>query len=144
MGNPSDPHPARLAAQRSMDASARGDRAAWLGLFADDAIVEDPVGPSYLDPEGKGQRGRAAIAAFWDKAIAHVRPLFSIQQSIVCGNECVNVGTLTLQFPDGAAAQLHGVFTYRVDDASQVIALRSFWEPEALRTYPPFAERERG
>ena len=39
-------------------------------MFADDAIVEDPIGPSHFDPEGKGHRGRDAISAFWDKAIA--------------------------------------------------------------------------
>ncbi len=39
-------------------------------VFADDAIVEDPIGPSVFASEGVGHRGRGAIAAFWDKAIA--------------------------------------------------------------------------
>jgi hypothetical protein len=26
-------------------------------VFPDDAIVEDPIGPSHFDPEGKGHRG---------------------------------------------------------------------------------------
>ena len=39
------------------------------GGLADDAIVEDPIGPSNFDPEGKGHRGRDAISVFWDKAI---------------------------------------------------------------------------
>ena len=35
------PRPARA----SMAAVEAGDRDAWLGLFADDAVVEDPIGP---------------------------------------------------------------------------------------------------
>ena len=38
-------HPARLASQRSMAAVEAGDREAWLALFTDDAVVEDPIGP---------------------------------------------------------------------------------------------------
>ena len=43
------------------------DKAAWVGLFEEDAVVEDPVGgfPAW-DPTGEGQRGRAAIAKFYD------------------------------------------------------------------------------
>ena len=55
-------HPARLASQRSMDAVHKKDKQAWLDNFADDAVVEDPIGVSALDPTGKGQRGKEAIA----------------------------------------------------------------------------------
>ena len=41
----------------SMAAVEAGDREAWLALFSDDAVVEDPVGPSMFDPEGTGHRG---------------------------------------------------------------------------------------
>ena len=37
-----------------MAAVAAGDRSAWLALFADNAVVEDPIGPSMFDPEGAG------------------------------------------------------------------------------------------
>ena len=67
----SDPnHPAHLAGKRSRDAVAARDKEAWLANFTDDAIVQDPIGPSFLDPAGKGHRGKEAISAFWDKAIA--------------------------------------------------------------------------
>jgi len=138
---PDSKHPARLASWRSMDAVARGDKQAWLANFADDAVVEDPIGPSYLDPEGRGLRGKAAIEQFWDKNISQGRPMFCLQSSIVAGNECANVGTLTIQFANGAVAQLYGVFTYRVNDAGKVTALRTYWEPEQMKTHPPYEER---
>ena len=134
-------HPARRAAWRSIDAVARGDKQAWLDNFSDDALVEDPVGVSMIDPSGAGHRGKAAIEAFWDKNIANARPMFSLQRSICCGNECANVGTLTIQFGNGLVTQLHGVFIYKVDDAGKVASLRTFWEVADMQVYPPFAER---
>ena len=56
-------HPARAASQASMAAVTAGDRAAWLALFAADAVVEDPIGPSMFDPDGAGHRGADGIAA---------------------------------------------------------------------------------
>jgi steroid delta-isomerase len=63
------PHPARDASLASMRAIEAGDKAAWLALFADDAVVEDPIGPSPFSPDGSGQRGRDAIEAFYDSVI---------------------------------------------------------------------------
>ena len=62
--------PAHLAGKRSREAAMARDKEAWLAVFADDAIVEDPIGPSHFDPEGKGHRGKEAIAEFCDMAIA--------------------------------------------------------------------------
>ena len=139
--SPDSKHPARRAAWRSIDAVARGDKQAWLDNFADDAIVEDPIGKSMIDPTGEGHRGKAAIEKFWDTNIATGRPMFSLQSSICCANECANVGTLTVQFPNGLVTQLYGIFTYRVKDDGKVAALRTYWETEELKVYPPFEER---
>ena len=138
---PDSAHPARLASWRSIDAVARGDKQAWLDNFAADAVVEDPVGVSIIDPTGEGHRGRAAIEQFWDKNIANARPMFCLQRSICAGNECANVGTLTVQFPNGVVSQLYGVFVYRVDDAGKVLSLRTYWEADDLAMYPPLEGR---
>ena len=50
--------PAELAFARHVAAVEAKDRAAFLANFADDAVVEDPVGPSPLEPTGRGHRGR--------------------------------------------------------------------------------------
>ena len=41
---------ARELGQASMAAVEARDRTAWLALFADDGVVEDPIGPSAFDP----------------------------------------------------------------------------------------------
>lgn len=134
-------HPARLAAWRSMDAVARGDKRAWVDNFSDDAIVEDPIGKSVIDPTGEGHRGRAAIEKFWDDNIANARPMFCLQSSIACGNECANIGTLMVQFPNGMVTKLYGVFVYRVNDDGKVLSLRTYWEGGDMEIHPPFEER---
>ena len=62
------------------------NKEAWLDVFADDAIVEDPIGPSYFDPEGKGHRGKEAISAFYDTAIAPNKLEFNFVDTFQCGN----------------------------------------------------------
>jgi ketosteroid isomerase-like protein len=130
-------HPARAAARRSMEAVHRKDRQAWLDNFADDAVVEDPVGRSPLDPEGKGHRGKTAIAAFWDRVIGPNRVLMEIRQSYAAGDEVANVGTITAVLPNGAATQVEGVFLYRADPAGRLVSLRAFWELARLRAVSP-------
>ncbi len=134
-------HPAQRASWRSMDAVARGDKRAWLENFADDAVVEDPVGKSFIDPNGEGHRGRAAIERFWDRNIANARPMFCLQSSLCCGDECANVGSLMIQFPNGAVSKLYGVFVYRVNGEGKVVSLRTYWETDQMQMHPPFDER---
>lgn len=130
-------HIARDTARRSMLAVEAGDRDAWLALFAPDAIVEDPIGPSMFDADGLGHRGAEAIAAFYDTVIASGRVHFSIRESYAGGNECANVGTITTTLPDGTRAIVDGVYTYRVDDAGRIVALRAYWEPDRMKLEPP-------
>ncbi len=139
--SPESTHPAQLASWRSMDAVARGDKQAWLDNFADDAKIEDPVGKSIIDPSGEGFQGKAAVEGFWDKNIANVRPMFSLQSSICCGNECANIGTLTIQFPNTMSSQIYGIFKYTVNDEGKVVALRTFWEAADMKLHPPYEER---
>ena len=126
---------ARELAERSMAAVAAGDRAAWLGLFADDAVVEDPVGPSMLDPEGRGHRGAEAIAAFYDNVIGVNESIrFDIRQSFLCGDEVANVGTIRIDFVGGGAVEVDGVYCYRVAADGRLGGIRAFWEADGMRT----------
>jgi hypothetical protein len=132
-----DEHPARAAARRSMEYVHAKKREDWIANFAEGAHIEDPIGKSPLDPSGLGHRGKAAIAAFWDRVIAPNRVLFDIARSYACGNECANVGTITTLMANGATTLVSGVFTYRVDDEGKVTNLRAYWEIGNLKVFPP-------
>lgn len=126
-------HPARIAGERSRDAVRRGDREAWLSLWAEDAVIEDPIGVSPIDPTGKGHRGLEAIAAFWDHVIRRdprTRISFDYHTQYCVGDECACVGSLTNHFPDGSSFEVHGVFVYRVNQDGKLASLRTYWEHE--------------
>ena len=123
-------HPARAAAQRSMRAVEGKTKDAWLELFTDDAVVEDPVGVSPLDPTGKGQIGKAAISAFWDKHVGPNRVHFDIRHSYAAGNEVANVGQIITTMADGKKNYVDIVITYKVNDQGKLVALRAYWEFE--------------
>jgi ketosteroid isomerase-like protein len=134
--------PARRAAFASMTAVAAGDKEGWLALFAPDAVVEDPVGPSMFDEEGKGHHGREGISAFWDLTIANVERFeFEIRDSLAAGDEVANIGTITTYLPGGYRVDTDGVFVYRVAEDGLVKSLRAFWEVErAMATARPSGE----
>ncbi len=119
-----------------MAAVEAGDRESWLALFAEDALVQDPIGPSPLDPSGRGRQGKAAIAAFWDDVISSGEVRFDIRESYACGDECANVGRITTTFPSGDRSVVEGVYTYRVDDDGKLATLRAFWEFDAMSFEP--------
>jgi steroid delta-isomerase len=123
---------ARDLARRSQAAVRAKDRDGWLSLWAPDAIVQDPVGPSPFDPDGDGHRGAEAIAAFYDKVIAPNDEItFEIESSYLCGDEVADVGVIRTVLPGGShIAVVHGVYTYRSNGAGQLVALRAFWEFE--------------
>jgi hypothetical protein len=110
------------------------DRDGWLGLFADDAVVQDPIGPSPFDPEGNGHRGPEAIAAFYDTVIAPSDAItFEIEQSYLCGAEVADVGIIRTTLAGGThQAVVRGVYTYRSNGVGKLAALRAFWEFDAL------------
>lgn len=116
------------------------DREAWIALFAEDAVVEDPVGPSHFDPEGTGHHGPEGITKFWDMTVAITERLdFDIRDSFACGNEVANVGTITTTIggdTPGEKSQMdaEGVFLYRVNDDGLIVSLRAFWELDRAMT----------
>lgn len=128
-------HPARIASRASQAAASGKRKQEWLDLFAEDGWVEDPVGPSGFDPEGKGHHGREAISRFYDMTIANTDSLeFIVDDQLLCGNELVNIGKIRTVMA-GNRIDAEGVFVYRVDDDGKLRSLRAFWEVDrAMKT----------
>ena len=133
--DPTERPTARELGLASMAAVAAGDRAGWLALFTEDAVVEDPVGPSPFNPEGTGHRGREAIATFYDNVIGVNESIsFAIRQSILCGDEVANIGTIRINFAGGGAVEVDGVYCYRVAADGKLGGIRAFWEADQIRS----------
>jgi ketosteroid isomerase-like protein len=136
---PNDPHPARAASQRSYSAVAKGDLDEWLTVYAEDAVLEDPVGPSMFDPEGKGHHGHEGISAFWKLAIEPIETFeFTINDSFANGNTCANIGRIKTSFADGSHTTTDLIMVYVVHDDGRVASMKAYWEPE--RTMASFTQ----
>lgn len=136
--------PTYAAARASWRAANAKDRDGWLALWSPDGRIEDPVGPSFLDPAGAGHAGPDGLAEFWAKAVStpdHIE--FRFDRAVLCGTELLCVGTIRTHLGQGADAQVMdavGAVVYRVDDAGRMLTLRAFWEPDvAMTTLRPAA-----
>ncbi|MCC5952191.1 MAG: nuclear transport factor 2 family protein [Acidimicrobiia bacterium] len=103
------------------------DREGWLGLFAVDAVVEDPVG-------SPPHQGTEAIGAFWDasQAMADSIRLVRTGPVRVAGQEAA--------FPMQARPLIGGtefvvdiIDVMAFDTAGRITSLRAFWDPTTMR-----------
>jgi steroid Delta-isomerase len=118
-------------ADASMRAAVAGDREAWLALYAEDAVLEDPVGPSIWDSDGKGHRGKQELAAFWDRAIGPNRGLeFKVRERYAGGNELASVITVSTALPDGRKLEFGMVTVLRSNGQGLIQSLRAFWNSD--------------
>ena len=116
---------------RSRECVHSHDKQGWLDMFAEDGAIEDPIGASALDPSGNGHRTPAEREAFWDTTIANSDIKITILESHTADRECANRLRLNIAMDiDGQRyrQEVHGVFTYRVDAAGRLAALRGYWE----------------
>ena len=113
---------------------AAKDRDTWLSLFAEDAVVQDPIGPSPWTRRARGSTGSEAIAAFYDNVISTSEATeFEMNQSYLCGDEVAEVGVIRITLAGGThQAIVRGVYTYRTDGAGKIASLRTFWESDAM------------
>lgn len=119
---------AKEAAIASLSAVRAKDKQGWLRLFADDAVVEDPVGASPFDPAGQGHRGHAAIGAFYDNVIAHNDEFdFTIQKAFERGDECASFATFKIS-TRGTSFEMPIIIVHRINAAGKLVSLRAFWD----------------
>lgn len=126
---------AQAASRNSMKYVIAGDRASWVELFAEDAVLQDPVGASPLDPTGLGHRGKAAIGRFWDATIAAGPMRLEILNSFPCADECANLVKMERDLPNGKVLEHLMIVVYRADTAGKIVSLKAYWE------YPRLAAR---
>lgn len=116
-------------ARASLAAVKAGDREAWLELFEEDAVVEDPVGPSALDREGVGRRGRDEIARFYDEVISTMTSFeFEIERCYLGGDEAAMAVTFTIGLGSGEPLVMDLINIYRRSPSGRLASLRSFWD----------------
>ena len=122
------PFPAQQASFNSMRNVKARNREGWLALFADDALLQDPVGVSPFDPSGLGHKGREAIGAFWDTVIAPNDGEIRIRESYPAADECANLLRITRMLPNGKPFEVNFIGVYRVNAAGKIVSLKAYWQ----------------
>ncbi len=113
----------------SMSAVKARDRATWLSLFEEDAVVEDPVGTSGWDKTGEGQRGRRAIAGFYDMFSSMQRSMdFEVHYLVACASEAAAFVTMTSTMNDDTVHSKKMINIYKASPSGKIVSLRSFWK----------------
>ena len=107
------------------------DKENWLALFTKDALVQDPIGKSPLDPEGNGHKGIAAIEKFYDTVIANGNIEFTIVESIPCANECANYAQIVNLVGD-IKIETKMMVIYRINSNDKIESLRAFWDYQKM------------
>ena len=107
------------------------DKEGWLGMWAEDAIIEDPIGPTVLDPDGQGHSTPEEREAFYDRNIANADIEYIIHDTYTSHLECANIVTLNVLMNIGGkkySQQVNGVFCYACNEQGKLTALRGYWE----------------
>lgn len=128
---------------KSREYIANHDREGWLGMFAEDGVLADPIGPSMVDPDGEGFYTPEAREAFWDTFLANAEIEYVLHDSYTAHLECANIVTLNIVMEmDGQRyrQQVNGIFTYACNAEGKLTALRGYWEiDEAAATLETIA-----
>ena len=129
------PHPARTAAaliaavERSPRAAADHDRLGWVGLFAADGSVEDPVG-------SRPHRRHAQIARFYDTFIGPRDITFHRGTDVVSGFSVLRDLTLEVRMGTSVTMTIPAYLRYDLgldgDGNFVILRLRAFWELPAM------------
>jgi ketosteroid isomerase-like protein len=121
-------HPAIQANIDSIRLASAGDRDGWLDLYADDAVVQDPVGISPFDATGAGHVGKEAIAKFWDDVIGPSNITLTVHKRIPSGEcACAVHQTAINDMGGGAKTEVEMIAVYELNDAGKIKRMSAFW-----------------
>jgi hypothetical protein len=130
-------HAAALLAQveKSPAAVAIHDKTAWMSIFAQYHIVEDPVGSkphvSGIYDSASGARGNAPLSRFFDTFIAPNQIAFDVKKDIVCANHVVRDLTINIQMSEHVQAQVPMHLLYELIEENgewKIVRLAAHWE----------------
>jgi len=109
-----------------------GNKEQWLALFDDDAIVQDPVGPSQHDPKGEGFRGKARIAEFWDLMIGTGNLTIVSHRRIPCGEYVVACDITAANTIGTLKTAIEMIAIYEVNAAGKLVSLKAYWDTDKV------------
>lgn len=121
-------HLAVEANKKSIRYAMEGNKEAWLALYAEDALVQDPVGKSPMDPSGEGHRGIESIEAFWDTVIGPSNIDIRVEKRWTSGDYCCCVAQVAHNdLGDGKITQCDMLARYEVNEDGLITSMAAHW-----------------
>lgn len=106
-------------------AGREGDREAWLGLFADDATLEDPVGTDVV-------RGRAELESFWDRTIGRTDGFDNALRELrVAGDSAAFLFDLFISWK-GTRYVVSPIDVQTYDADGRITSMRAYWSTDDM------------
>ena len=109
-----------------LDSWRNGDAQARVALFADNAVIEDPVGAAAVE-------GKAALLEFWQRA-AVVPTVFepTLERLVVCGNEALVAFSLRVSVTGMPGCTIQILENFKLDKQGKIRSLRAFWDENSV------------
>jgi hypothetical protein len=99
------------------------DREGWLGLFSQDAYIEDPMG-SPPAPKSDGTLGR-----FWDTFIADSEIVFEVRRDLVSGHDVFRDVVIHTKIGASVRVDVEAYLLYQVDAAGKsAVRMAAHWD----------------
>jgi hypothetical protein len=111
--------------ERSPESVAAHQRDNWLGLFARDALIEDPVG----SPPARKATG--ALGRFWDTFIAPHEIRFEVRRDHVIGRDVFRDAVIHTRVAPHVTIEVPAYLLYQLDDGAdglQVRRMAAHWQ----------------
>ena len=123
------PDPAQMiaAVEAYVAAFETGDADAVAALYAEDCIVEDPIGSPL-------HRGREAVRAFYAQSMATGAKLKLEGPVRVAGEYAAFPFSVHLNF-DGSPKRIDVIDTFKFDETGKVVEMRAFWGPGNMQGF---------
>ena len=112
----------RATIEAYVDGWAKSDRVAWGALFADDAVLVDPVGkPPHV--------GKAAVLAFFD-GVPDLPFKFTprVHRIAGCGDEALLLFRMEAVGADGNGMYVEVADIFQLDQAGKIKSLKAYWD----------------
>lgn len=125
---PATPHDVRTALENYVRAWTLKDKELLLSLFAEDGVLEDPVGtPPFI--------GRAAIGRFWDFALQDTTRTVTprLQEIRACANQGILRFVMEVRIPDLKQGLDLSIVEYAtLNDEGKISRLAVFWDESSV------------
>lgn len=123
------PDPALMiaAVEAYVAAFDAGDPDAAAAIYAEDCIVEDPVGSPL-------HHGREAVRAFYAQSMATGAKLKLEGPVRVAGDYAAFAFSVNLDF-GGAPKRIDVIDTFKFDKSGKVVEMRAFWGPTNMQGF---------